>query len=152
MQDRSVAHATFVIERTYDASPARVFGAFSDPVAKASWFGLRADTFEFTVGGHEIGHGGPPGDENYTFHAIYHEIVPGARIVTSYTMDRGETRISASLATTELHAAGNGTRLVYTEQGAFLDGHDTAAEREEGCGGMLDALGRVLAPAAAPAT
>jgi uncharacterized protein YndB with AHSA1/START domain len=150
MQERSVAHATFVIERSYDASPERVFGAFSDPVAKASWFGLRAKTFEFRVGGHEIGYGGPPGDENYTFHAIYQEIVPDARIVTSYSMDRLETRISVSLATTELHAEGDGTRLVSTEHGAFLDGHDTAAEREEGCAGMLDALATVLAAASTP--
>lgn len=27
MTDRSVTHATFVVERTYDAAPARVFAA-----------------------------------------------------------------------------------------------------------------------------
>jgi uncharacterized protein YndB with AHSA1/START domain len=36
--DRSVVHATFRIERSYDASPARVFKALSDPAAKAKWF------------------------------------------------------------------------------------------------------------------
>ena len=31
MRERSVEHATFVVERTYDASPDRVFAAWSDP-------------------------------------------------------------------------------------------------------------------------
>jgi uncharacterized protein YndB with AHSA1/START domain len=37
MSERSVEHATFVIERTYDASPSRVFAAWADRAAKASW-------------------------------------------------------------------------------------------------------------------
>ena len=36
MKKRSVTHATFTVERTYDtASPAQVFNAWADPVAKA---------------------------------------------------------------------------------------------------------------------
>ena len=38
MTDRSVTHSTFVVERSYDASPARVFAAWADPGAKARWF------------------------------------------------------------------------------------------------------------------
>jgi uncharacterized protein YndB with AHSA1/START domain len=38
MTERSVMHATFVVERNYDAAPARVFAAFADPAAKARWF------------------------------------------------------------------------------------------------------------------
>ena len=49
-----------------------------------------------------------------------------------------------SLATVELRPAGAGTRLIYTEQGAFLDGHDKPQYREEGTGGLLDALGAEL--------
>ena len=39
MTQRSAVHATFVIDRTYDAAPERVFRAFADPVAKRRWFG-----------------------------------------------------------------------------------------------------------------
>jgi len=39
MTRRSVTHGTFTIERTYAASPARVFKAWADPGAKARWFG-----------------------------------------------------------------------------------------------------------------
>jgi len=46
--------------------------------------------------------------------------------------------------TIELVAEAGGTRLVMTEQGAFLDGHDTSATREHGTGELLDALGAFL--------
>jgi uncharacterized protein YndB with AHSA1/START domain len=38
MAQRSIKHAGFVIERSYDASPAEVFAAWADPAAKARWF------------------------------------------------------------------------------------------------------------------
>lgn len=37
-----------------------------------------------------------------------------------------------------------GTRLIVTEQGAFLDGHDDAGSRERGTAQLLEALGRSL--------
>jgi hypothetical protein len=56
-----------------------------------------------------------------------------------------QTRISVSLATVEFTPLGeNGTHLVFTEQGAFLDGHELPARRSEGMGSLLDALGREL--------
>lgn len=57
-------------------------------------------------------------------------------------------RISVSLTTIELKPQGGGTKLVLTEQGAFLDGYDDAGAREEGTRELLDALGRSLADAA----
>ena len=58
----------------------------------------------------------------------------------------GRERASASLATTELVADGSGTRLIYTEQGAYFGGDPRReiAMREEGCGEMLDKLAREL--------
>ncbi len=38
MTTRSVTHDTFVIERVYDAPPARVFAAWATSEGKASWF------------------------------------------------------------------------------------------------------------------
>jgi uncharacterized protein YndB with AHSA1/START domain len=152
MTERSVVHATFVVERTYDASPARVFTAWADPAAKASWFGGTAGhELDFRVGGREINRGGPPGGPVYTFDGRYHDIVPDQRIVYAYDMYLDETRISVSLATVELQPAGAGTRLIFTEQGAFLDGHDQPQYREQGTGELLDALGAELrrAPASA---
>jgi hypothetical protein len=59
-------------------------------------------------------------------------------------MQLDETRISVSLATVEFKLAGGGTQLIVTEQGAYLDGHDTPAQREHGTGELLDALGAEL--------
>ncbi len=150
MTDRSVTHATFVIERDYDASPARVFAAWADPTVKARWFVgpdesvKAAHELDFRVGGRERISGGPKGGPVFTFDARYQDIVPDQRIVSTYDMYLEDTRISVSLATVELRAAGAGTRLVYTEQGAFLDGHDTPQSRERGTRELLDALGTEL--------
>jgi uncharacterized protein YndB with AHSA1/START domain len=146
MTNRSVTHATFVIERSYDAAPARVFAAFADPAAKRRWFtnpeapGPVEHELDFRVGGSEINRGGPPGGPTYSFEARYQDIVPDQRIVSTYEMQMNETRISVSVATVELKPEGTGTLLVYTEQGAFLDGHDSPAEREHGTRELLDGL------------
>ena len=145
MTERSVTHATFVIERTYDASPARVFGAFADPEAKKRWFsgpdeGTTEHELDFRVGGKEISRGRIPGGATYSFEASIQDIVPNQRIVTTYNMHMDEAQISVSLSTTELEPQGSGTRLVYTEQGAYLDGFDNPAEREHGTRELLDAL------------
>src|SRR5262245_6147751 len=37
MTERSVTHATFTIERSYEAPPSRMFKAHADPDAKRRW-------------------------------------------------------------------------------------------------------------------
>ncbi|QGQ97524.1 polyketide cyclase [Paenibacillus psychroresistens] len=143
MNEHSVKHATFSIERVYATTPNRVFAAWSDPTKKASWF-QQADEFDFQVGGRELNHGGPPGGPIYTFDAHYQEIVQDKRIVYTYSMDMTKTRISVSVVTVEMEATDSGTRLIFTEQGVFLDGHDTPEIREEGTNLMLDKLGEWL--------
>jgi uncharacterized protein YndB with AHSA1/START domain len=154
MAERSTEHVTFVVERTYDASPTRVFTAWSDPAAKGRWFGDSDNPtgeyeLDFRVGGSELNRGDGPDGQVYTYEARYQDIVPNERIVYTYEMHRRETRISVSLATVELKPEGDGTRLIYTEQGAFLDGEDKPEYRQQGTGSLLDALGAELQRAAA---
>jgi uncharacterized protein YndB with AHSA1/START domain len=52
--------------------------------------------------------------------------------------------MSVSLATVTLSADGDGTLLVLSEHGAFLDGLDAAHARQHGWGALLDALGAVV--------
>jgi uncharacterized protein YndB with AHSA1/START domain len=150
MSGRSVTHATFVIERTYDSTPQRVFSAWADPAAKRRWFGPPDDSakagheMDFRVGGSEINRGRGPNGDLYTFDALFQDIVPGERIVYTYDMFRDQTRISVSLATVEFKPEGAGTRMVFTEQDAYLDGQDTVAQREHGTRELFDALDKEL--------
>ena len=153
MTERSVVHSTFVIERVYPVAPEKVYFALSDPVAKKRWF-FDPDNpmpsrheMDFRVGGKEVNAGCPSDGQMHFYNAVYQDIVPNRRIVYSYELLFGETRVSVSLATIELIAEGKGTRLILTEQGAFFDGIDSPATREHGTGELLDALGTALQPA-----
>src|SRR3982075_3475729 len=147
---RSVVHATFCIERTYPASPAQVFKALTDPAAKAKWFTggkgytLLAREMNVRPGGREHVKGRWERGGVATFNAVYHDVIPDGRIVYAYEMHLDDRKISVSLATLELKPAGTDTRLVMTEQGAFLDGYDDAGSREHGSNFLLDALGNSL--------
>jgi uncharacterized protein YndB with AHSA1/START domain len=147
---RSVVHATFCIERTYSASRPQVFKALTDPVAKAKWFTggngytLLAREMDVRPGGREHVKGRWETGVVSTFDAVYHDVVADERIVYAYEMHLDDRKISVSLATLELKPEGTGTRLVMTEQGAFLDGYDDAHSREHGSNFLLDALGNSL--------
>jgi uncharacterized protein YndB with AHSA1/START domain len=135
-----------VVERVYDASPDRTFAAWSDPQAKARWYNGSEDDYEldFRVGGWERHQGTLPDGRKYAYQALYSDIVPGQRIVYTYDMLLDGIRISVSVATAEFKPERDGTRLVFTEQGAFLDGHETPSRREHGIGSLLDSLGQWL--------
>jgi uncharacterized protein YndB with AHSA1/START domain len=138
----SVEHGTFTLERVYPAPPERVFAAWSDPEAKAQWFGGGEFSLDFRVGGTETNAGG-----GYRYQATYRDIVPDERIVYTTDMSKDGRIMSVSLASIQFAADGDGTRLTLTEHGAFLDGLETAAQREHGTGELLDKLGEALAGA-----
>ncbi len=148
---RSVAHATFHLERSYDAPVARVWKALTDEAAKQKWFGSTPGSWELLerhmdvrIGGREWLKGRWEGGMVSTFEAIYHDVIPNERLVYSYEMHLDDKKISVSLATLQLEAADEKTTLMVTEQGAFLDGYDDAGSREHGTGHLLDALGASL--------
>ena len=150
MAERSVTHARFTLERSYDTPPAKVFKAWADPAIKRRWFaegeGWEVDeyTVDFKIGGFERSRFRFKGGTPIRNDTSYHDIVPNERIIFAYTMTIGENRISASLATCEFKPSGSGTQFVFTEQGAFLDGLDSVGPREGGWKELLDALGRAL--------
>lgn len=145
--DRFVTHATFSLERVYPVPVAQVFAAWADPAAKARWFApgpTAGHELDFRVGGQEVVHGGPDGGPVMTFESFYRDIVPGERIVYSSTLSAGDDVVTVSVTTVELSLAGEGTQLVLTEQGTFLDGREEPAWRERGTADWLDALGTEL--------
>ena len=146
----TVSHETFVIEKKYDVPVAQVFRAWADPQLKARWFAGSADALgagyelDFRVGGHELNRGGPPDGPVYTYDSEFRDIVPEQRIVYTYEMSADEARISVTVVTVQFHDEQATTRLVLTEQGVFLDGHDTVAQREEGTRSLLESLEAAL--------
>jgi uncharacterized protein YndB with AHSA1/START domain len=156
LNKRSVSHATFVIERRYPASVARVYRALSDPATKGKWFvppeawDKETHQMDFRIGGVETSIGGPVGGPVHKFIAVYQDIVPNERIVYSYHMTLDDLRISVSVATFEIIPDGDHTQLRLTEMGAYLDGFDDGGKlREQGTNGLLDGLGAFLARTAA---
>ena len=149
---RSVAHGVFTIERIYPSvSPQRVFDAFATAAGKDGWFSGPNDAwdivervFEFRVGGRERLASKWKSGMVTEFDATYFDIIPGERIVYVYEMCLDGRKISVSLATFEFKAAGGGTRLIQTEQGAFLDGYDDNGSREHGSNEIMDKLSAYL--------
>jgi uncharacterized protein YndB with AHSA1/START domain len=146
----SVVHSTFSIERTYPVSASRVFSAFADQAAKRRWFAegegweVEEFTLDFRVGGREFSRFRFEGGAPIRNETVYQDLVPDRRIVFAYSMAVGDQRISVSLATVEIAPSGDGTRLAYTEQGAFFDGADEPEGREAGIRELLEKLGEEL--------
>lgn len=154
MTERTVTCNTFTIERTFAASPERVFEAFAHANQKVQWLAplddepvgdvFAHDEFDFTVGGHERFTFVEEDGRKMRYDATFYDIVPTQRIVYSYEMYSNESRISISVASIQILEAANTTILVWTEQGAFLDGLDTSDLREGGTSWLLDNMAEYL--------
>ncbi len=153
---RSIARGTFTVTRHWKHAPARVFDAFAEEEAKAKWFAGPAGweqhekTFDFREGGREYLKGRHGNGMVSAFDCVYRDIVEPAsgesgRIIYSYVMHLDGRKISVSQATIEIAPEGQGTKLVLTEYGDFLDGYDDAGSREHGTNFLMDQLEKSLA-------
>ena len=143
MSDHTVAHGTFVLDRTYPHPIEKVWAAWSDPAQKAKWFGngdgTPAQIFEFKPGGRESRHG-----QNFAFDVLYQDIIANSRILYSYDMHMNGQKISVSLAAIEFFPEGTATRMKLTEYGLFLDGLDNIEQRKAGTNMLIGVLGAFL--------
>jgi len=147
----TITNATFVIERVLNASPARVFAAYTSLEAKSAWFKAPSDIetlnrdFDFRVGGKERFHARWPSGMVTDFQATYHDIVENERIILVYDMFNNGDKLSVSLLTLEFRAEGDQTRLIHTEQGSYLiGGAEAVKSREHGTTWHIDNLVAVI--------
>jgi uncharacterized protein YndB with AHSA1/START domain len=156
MEPQPVIHDTFVLERSYPASPERVFSYFSDAARKRRWFGesdghdIEAFDLDFRVGGAErnryrMNANTPFPGVILANEGVIQEIAPDRRVVTATTMSLGERRISSTLVTIELVPDEAGTKLICTHQAAFYEGADGPEMRKGGWVKLFDRLAQVMA-------
>ncbi|MCR4269056.1 SRPBCC family protein [Nitratireductor sp. ZSWI3] len=157
MSERSEVHTTFVIERTFRVPPHRVFAAWSQQEARRAWASCHIDLYDvdygldFRVGGSEHNRARERGRDVFIYEARFLDIVEDHRIVYAYEMRLGQKRVSVSLATVGFVAAGEGTRMTFTEQVVFLDGHtDGLDQRRIGTEEGFDRLEALLDGETAP--
>jgi uncharacterized protein YndB with AHSA1/START domain len=146
-----VVHATCVVERSFSKPVSAVFRALSDPNKVRRWMGgsEHSELFEFSC---DFREGGQQvvkykmGPETAIAGAVitnegrFQQIVLDERIVTASTMKMGDRIFSASQVTFELVPTDKGTDLILTHQGAFFEGSDGPAMREQGWNRLMDNL------------
>ena len=145
-----VAHGSFTHERTFNATPQRVWQAFADPQFKAQWFSGPADkwqlierSLDLRVGGSEVLHGKFVGGPETKYVARFHAIIENALLVYAYDMYHDGGHLSVSLSTVEMRPTpgdANRTLFTYTEYVTHLtDAFDTESRRH-GTGIQMDIL------------
>lgn len=150
-----VVHATCVVQRSFSKPVSVVFAAFSDPNKIRRWMGgsehseLLEFGCEFREGGKQVmkykmGPKTPIAGAVITNEVRFQQIVPDERIVTASTMKMGDRIFSASQVTFELMPTDKGTDLILTHQGAFFEGSDGPARREQGWNALMDNLVAVV--------
>lgn len=141
----SALHTSFVIERRFAAAPDAVFHAWADPVAKRAWSDCHPeDTTEYSLDFRPLGRESHrvvyPDKSVQLIEKVFFDIVQGRRIVFAYDIGLDGRRLSVSLVTVDFETDSDGTLMMYTEQLAYLDGHQDLAERMRGTNESLDRL------------
>ncbi|WP_417459935.1 SRPBCC domain-containing protein [Kordiimonas sp.] len=112
---------TYTMERVFSAPPTLVYRAWSDPEAKAQWFGalrgvdadMKAE--DFRVGGRERFISRSKAG-TATYDIFYRAIIPDQSIVFECESREPDGHAARSLISVEFHPEGGGTRLVLKEK------------------------------------
>ncbi|HRP11267.1 MAG TPA: SRPBCC domain-containing protein, partial [Terricaulis sp.] len=140
----ALAHATIVMERTYNAAPARVFAAWADVEARKRW-SAPADNIQivyeesdFREGGRDVSRCIEPGNADHVAIVHYLDIRSNQRIVFAESVAHGNANVSSALISVELTPAGAATRLNLTMQIAAYDGSKMEDGYQFGWSAALD--------------
>lgn len=141
------ADGILVLERTFNATPKRVFAAWTDPQLLAQWWGppgsvVKEVELDFRVDGrYRIGITQPDGALLYVS-GSYQEIEPVVKLAFTWRWESPNMDIGESLVTLEFHGKGDKTELRLSH--ALLPSAEARAGHEEGWVGILSNLGDYL--------
>lgn len=144
MDEQSLHHREFTLERLYPNCKEHVWAAWSIREKKAAWLGSEGLEMDFS----------PAGAERSSFRnsmgehvneGRYFEIKEGQRIVLAYSMAMNGRVHTVSLTTILFEDANGGTRLTYTEQMCVIPPSDGMERRKHGWNALLDSLAGYLA-------
>ncbi len=141
--------ATITLERSYPASPERVFSEFANPIERARWCApsedaLIYDEADFRTGGKDVFRCGPKGDPKFRGETRYLLIIPNERVVSSETVDMNGQCLAVSLMTLDLEPAEGATNLTVTVQVVSFAGPGMIHGYETGNESALENLSRHL--------
>jgi len=120
----------FTLTNDLPAPPATVYAAFADPALRDRWFRIPGPSAEhryeldFREGGGEMASNRFPvedGVEVLGYRSHFLDLVPDTRVTYAYEVMVDGRRRWVSLTTVALEPFGEGTRMSWTEQYAFLE-------------------------------
>lgn len=147
----TIAHATIVMERTYNASSARVFSAWSDIEARKRWSSpaenirIEYEAADFREGGKDVSRCIEPGNADYIATVVYIDIRKDQRLVFAEDVVHGAKRVSAALISMTLTPKDGATQLSLTMQIASFDDAGMEAGYQFGWSAALDNLAKEFA-------
>jgi uncharacterized protein YndB with AHSA1/START domain len=145
MSTATATKPSLTLKRRFNAPPAKVFAAWTDPQTIARWFGpegitsVRAET-DLRVGGRYRIVMVVPGDE-HDVSGVYREVVPNEKLVFTWAWKTTPER--ESLVTVLIKPDGAGTLLILTHE-QFFD-EDARDRHQHGWTGALDKLEKLFA-------
>lgn len=148
-------HNTFVIERNFAQSASRVFSAFAQPALKRRWYAegdheIQDFHMDFRLGGIErfryrFKEGHPIAGSEIANESVYHDIVEEKRIVMTTRMALNGKPILVMITTFDFLPANQGTDLILTHQGTYIDWPDGVKMIEAGWKHLVGRLQETLA-------
>ncbi|MEM9010274.1 MAG: SRPBCC domain-containing protein [Pseudomonadota bacterium] len=149
-----IHHETVVLQHDFEAPPARVFQAYTDPKQREIWSAPTPDTLvvidetEVRTGGQETARCGSPDNLAWTMKSAYHLVLEDRLITFTEELWEGDAILTLALITFDLSARPEGgTRLILTDQVTSFVGKGGAGGHRDGYTKALDNLAASLVPA-----
>ena len=146
MATQTAVKPSLTIKRRFNAPPAQVFAAWTDPEKVKAWMGpgevkAQSASCDVRVGGHYRWVMRAPNGEEHDVGGVYREIVPDRRLVFTWAWKSMPER--ESLVTVDIKPDGDGSLLTLTHE-QFFD-EDARDRHQTGWNGALDKMAKLFA-------